>query len=151
MIRKAVEADLLSVIKLLADDQLGSQRETISSPLALVYREAFAKMERQSGNDLYVALEGDKIVGCMQLTLISGISRKGMTRMQIEGVRVSKEVRSSGLGKKMMEYAIDLAKASHCGLVQLTTDKTRLDAHRFYERLGFEESHLGMKLNLLKN
>ncbi|MEH6404966.1 MAG: GNAT family N-acetyltransferase [Sneathiella sp.] len=151
MIRKAEEADLLAVVQLLADDQLGSQRENASSPLDPTYKGAFAQMSQQKGNDLYVAVENDKVVGCMQLTFIAGLSRKGMTRMQIEGVRISKEVRSSGLGQKMMEYAINLAKSSHCGLVQLTTDVKRPDAHRFYERLGFEASHVGMKLNLLKD
>jgi len=151
MIRKAEETDLPAIVQLLADDQLGSQRESAVAPLDPAYNLAFAQMNQQKGNDLYVATKGDKIVGCMQLTFITGLSRKGMTRMQIEGVRVSKENRSAGFGKMMMEYAIDLAKSSQCGLIQLTTDKKREDAHRFYEGLGFESSHLGMKLDLLKS
>ena len=151
MIRKAEEADLLAIVKLLADDPLGSLRENASSPLDPAYSQAFVQMALQNGNDLYVAIESENIVGCMQLTFIAGISRKGMTRMQIEGVRVAKEARAGGVGKRMMEYAINLAKSSQCGLVQLTTDTKRKDAHRFYERLGFTSSHLGMKLDLLKD
>ncbi len=151
MIRKATEADLLIVVGLLADDQLGSVRENAKAPLALYYREAFAQMERQEGNDLYVAEEEGTVVGCMQLTFIAGISRKGMVRCQIEGVRVSSKVRSGGIGRDMIQFAIDLAKSQGCGLVQLTTDMKRKDAHRFYEHFGFTSSHVGMKLDLLKN
>lgn len=151
MIRKATEADLLPVVGLLADDQLGSVRENANAPLALYYREAFAQMEHQEGNDLYVAEEKGAIVGCMQLTFIAGISRKGMVRCQIEGVRVSSKVRSGGIGKEMVQFAVDLAKSKGCGLVQLTTDMKRKDAHRFYENFGFVSSHVGMKLNLLSD
>jgi len=117
--------------------------------LALVYRDAFERMERQNGNNIYVAIKDGAIVGCMQLTFIAGLSRKGMTRCQIEAVRVTSELRSHGIGKQMMNFAIELAKTSGCGLVQLTTDKTRDDAQRFYVRLGFTASHIGMKLDLL--
>ncbi len=151
VIRKAKESDILPIVRLLADDQLGSVRESVEEPLALVYRDAFARMERQEGNDYYVVDKGGDIIGCMQLTLISGISRKGMTRCQIEGVRISKTVRSGGLGRKMMQFAIDHAKSTGCGLVQLTTDNSREDAHRFYESLGFVSSHTGMKLDLLRS
>lgn len=150
MIRKATEADLLDVVRMLADDQLGAVRECADAPLALYYKEAFAHMQRQDGNDLYVAEEEGAVVGCMQLTFIAGFSRKGMTRCQIEGVRVSASTRSSGTGKAMMQYAIDLSRAKGCGLVQLTTDSKRQDAHRFYENIGFVASHVGMKLDLLK-
>ncbi len=151
VIRKATKSDILSIVRLLADDQLGSVRETAAEPLALVYRDAFARMERQEGNDYYVVDQAGEIIGCMQLTMIAGISRKGMTRCQIEGVRISRNSRSGGLGKKMMHFAIDLAKSSGCGLVQLTTDNSRTEAHRFYENLGFVGSHTGMKLDLLRN
>lgn len=151
MIRKATEADLLAVVQMLADDQLGSTRECADAPLALYYREAFARMERQEGNDLYVAIKDGQVIGCMQLTFIAGISRKGMTRCQIEGVRVSTKVRAGGIGKAMIRYAIDLSRGQGCGLVQLTTDSKRKDAHRFYEDLGFIASHVGMKLDLLSD
>ncbi|WP_169569135.1 GNAT family N-acetyltransferase [Sneathiella limimaris] len=149
--RKATISDLPDVISLIADDQLGSTREDTKHQFPLVYRQAFERMTKQEGNDIYVAILGEsQIVGCMQLTFIAGLSRKGMTRLQIEAVRVAKELRSKGIGRKMMKYAISLAKSSGCGLVQLTTDKSREDAHRFYERLGFEDSHIGMKLSLIR-
>ncbi|WP_051548134.1 GNAT family N-acetyltransferase [Sneathiella glossodoripedis] len=150
-IRKATISDLPTVLHLLSDDPLGSTREQSRHPLPLFYRQAFERIKKQSGNDIYVALLKDEIVGCMQLTMIAGLSRKGVTRMQIESVRVSSKLRSSGIGKQMMKYAIELAKTSGCGLVQLTTDKSRTDAHRFYERLGFTASHEGMKLDLFKD
>jgi len=150
VIRKAVVSDISHVVRLIADDQLGSSRELQDGPLALVYRDAFERMERQNGNNIYVAIKDGAIVGCMQLTFIAGLSRKGMTRCQIEAVRVTSELRSHGIGKQMMNFAIELAKTSGCGLVQLTTDKTRDDAQRFYVRLGFTASHIGMKLDLLE-
>ncbi len=150
-IRKASVSDIAAVINLIADDQLGATREQVSGPVSLVYRTAFERIERQNGNDIYVAEIDGEIIGCMQLTFITGLSRKGLTRCQIEAVRVSKTLRSQGIGKKMMVYAIDLAKTSGCGLVQLTTDNTREDAHRFYKKLGFVGSHVGMKLDLLNS
>ncbi len=150
-VRKANISDLPTVISLISDDQLGSAREEIKHPLPLFYRQAFERIKKENGNDIYVALLGSEIVGCMQLTFISGLSRKGMTRLQIESVRVASEFRSKSIGRQMMKYAIDLAKSSGCGLVQLTTDQTRKDAHRFYEKLGFTASHVGMKLDLFKD
>lgn len=149
-VRKATISDLPAVISLISDDQLGNAREEIKHPLPLFYRQAFERIKKETGNDIYVATMDNQIIGCMQLTFISGLSRKGMKRMQIESVRIAKEVRSVGIGRQMMKYAIDLAKSSGCGLVQLTTDNTRIDAHRFYERLGFQSSHVGMKLDLLR-
>jgi len=151
IIRKATVSDISAVINLIADDQLGATRDQVGGPLSLVYRDAFERIERQSGNDIFVAEIDGEIIGCMQLTNIPGLSRSGLTRCQIEAVRVAKSVRSQGIGKKMMLFAIDHAKASGCGLVQLTTDTTREDAHRFYKRLGFHASHVGMKLDLLKS
>lgn len=150
-IRKASVSDIAAVINLIADDQLGATREQVDGPVSLVYRTAFERIERQNGNDIYVAEIDGEIIGCMQLTFITGLSRKGLTRCQIEAVRISKTLRSQGIGKKMMVYAIDLAKTSGCGLVQLTTDNTREDAHRFYKKLGFVASHVGMKLDLLNS
>lgn len=150
-IRKASVSDIAAVINLIADDQLGATREQVDGPVSLVYRTAFERIERQHGNDIYVAEIDGEIIGCMQLTFITGLSRKGLTRCQIEAVRVSKTLRSQGVGKKMMVYAIDLAKTSGCGLVQLTTDNSRADAHRFYKKLGFVASHVGMKLDLLNS
>lgn len=149
IIRKAEEKDLISIVKLLADDQLGSVREDASAPLADFYLDAFNRMEEQKGNDLFVVDQHNNVIGCMQLTLIAGVSRKGMTRCQIEGVRISADHRSSGIGQKMMDFALQYAKDNACGLIQLTTDKSREDAHRFYEKLGYKASHIGMKLDLL--
>ncbi len=149
-IRKANISDIPPVLVLIADDQLGETRENLKHPLPLVYRQAFERIESQAGNDIFVATLDREIVGCMQLTLIPGLSRKGMTRLQIETVRVARAYRSKGFGRQMMKYAIDYAKTSGCGLVQLTTDNSREDAHRFYKRLGFKDTHVGMKLDLLR-
>ena len=146
--RKAKVEDLEAVVTLLADDQLGSVRERTGHPLPLIYREAFERMSKQSGNDLIIVEQDNVIIGCMQLTIIHGISRKGMSRCQIEGVRIAKSVRGSGTGERMIKHAIKIAKSKGCGLIQLTTDTRREDAHRFYERLGFVASHVGMKLDL---
>ena len=148
--RDAVPGDLRAIVKLLADDALGATRERDEDPLPQEYRAAFAAMERQGGNSLIVAVEDGAVVGCLQLTLIAGISRLGMTRAQIEAVRVDRGYRSRGLGEALFRHAIERAREAGCGLVQLTTDRSRGDAQRFYERLGFEASHLGMKLDLAK-
>jgi GNAT superfamily N-acetyltransferase len=147
--REAAEADLPQIVRLLAEDPLGAQRERNADPLPQSYRDAFRRMRAQPGNRLLVALEGEAVVGCLQLTVIAGLSRQGLTRAQLEGVRVAKARRGSGIGEALMRHAIALARAEGCGLVQLTTDRRRGDAHRFYERLGFVASHLGMKLEIV--
>lgn len=144
-IRAAGEADLQTIAALLADDGLGRGRE--SGDMA-VYRAAFARMAAQSGNVYLVAELGGKVAGCLQYTVIHGLSRAGASRAQIEGVRVAADLRGRGIGEAMMQAAIDRARADGCALVQLTTDRRREGAHRFYERLGFEASHVGMKLAL---
>ncbi len=146
--RIATEDDLYDVVRLLVQDQLGSGRETLSDPLPQKYLDAFNAMQRQDGNDVIVQIIDGKIVGCYQLTVIHGISRSGSTRAQIEGVRVDHEMRGSGLGHQLFEDAIERSRQAGCQLVQLTTDKSRDDAHRFYEQLGFEASHIGYKLAL---
>jgi ribosomal protein S18 acetylase RimI-like enzyme len=148
--RKATSADLPAIVKLLADDPLGAKRERAEDPLPREYRDAFAAIGRQEGNSVIVALDGGAVVGCLQLTLIPGLSRLGMLRAQIESVRVAESHRSQGLGEALFRHAIEQARKAGCGLVQLTTDRSRPDALRFYERLGFEASHLGMKLDLAK-
>ena len=146
--RTARESDLPAIVSLLADDPLGAQREAYTDPLPLAYRNAFFAMRRQSGNSIIVAVKEGVVVGCMQLTLIEGLSRLGTKRAQIEAVRVDRAHRGDKVGEKLIEYAIGIARRRGCALVQLTTDRTRRDAHRFYERLGFVPSHIGMKLNL---
>ncbi len=147
-IRQARPEDLPAIVRLLADDPLGATRERYEEPLPKAYREAFDAISRQEGNLVLVAVEGASVVGCLQLTFIPGLARLGMTRAQVEGVRVARGQRGAGLGEALLRHAIELSRARGCGLVQLTTDKARPDAHRFYERLGFIASHEGMKLGL---
>ncbi|WP_019171537.1 GNAT family N-acetyltransferase [Pseudaminobacter salicylatoxidans] len=146
--RRAREADLPAIVAMLADDELGKLREDTGLPLAQGYLAAFEAIDSDPNQYLAVATEGDAIVGTLQLTFIAGLSRKGALRGQIEAVRVAASHRSKGVGQKMFEWAIDECRARGCILVQLTTDRDRLDAHRFYDRLGFEPSHLGYKLKL---
>ncbi|NBB82530.1 MAG: GNAT family N-acetyltransferase, partial [Alphaproteobacteria bacterium] len=132
----------------LADDQLGVLREVLADPPPVPYREAFARIAASPDNLLLVAEVDGAAVGCLQLTIIPGLARQGQTRGQIEAVRIAVGHRSHGLGEQLVRAAIARARAAGCGLVQLTTDKRRTDAHRFYERLGFVASHEGMKLAL---
>ena len=148
--RNAVAGDLPAIVKLLADDELGAMRERDEDPLPQEYRDALAAMERQGANSVILAIDNGEVIGCLQLAFIPGLARLGMTRAQIEGVRVDRRYRSRGVGEALFQHAIERARQRGCGLVQLTTDRARGDAHRFYERLGFETSHLGMKLDLTK-
>lgn len=145
-IRDAEPADLPAVVALLADDVLGAGREAL--PVDPAYARALAAIRDDARNRLLVMEAGGEIVGCFQLTFIPGLSHQGRERAQIESVRVAGTRRGQGLGERMMRWAIAEAKARGCGLVQLTTDKRRRDAHRFYERLGFVATHEGMKLPL---
>jgi ribosomal protein S18 acetylase RimI-like enzyme len=147
-IRIATEADLPGIVRLLADDDLGRGRERYADPLPQAYVDGFRAMQRQGGNDFLVAEVAGAIVGCLQITIIPGVSRMGAMRAQIESVRVDRSQRGRKLGEALIQLAIDRARAAGCSLVQLTTDKTRADAHRFYERLGFKATHEGMKLAL---
>jgi len=145
-IRAARRDDVPAIVVLLADDPLGATRE---DPDALpAYQQAFDAVAVQRGNMILVAERGGAIVGCLQLTLIPGLSRRGMTRAQIEGVRVAAACRGLGIGEALIRHAIGLARDAGCGLVQLTSDNSRGGAHRFYERLGFVASHAGFKLAL---
>ena len=146
--RQAVLADLPAIIGLLADDDLGRQRERIGPPPHPNYERAFHAIEEDSNQLLAVAERGGEVVGCLQLTFIPGLSHVGLWRGQIESVRVSSKLRGSGLGGKLFEWAIEECRKRGCGLVQLTTDKSRPDALRFYQSLGFTASHEGMKLDL---
>lgn len=147
--RDATEEDLYAIVSLLADDELGSKREGLSDPLPEEYFIAFREITAQTGNRLIVAVdETEKVTACLQLTYTPGLARRGAKRATIEGVRVSAEERRTGLGTKLFEYAITEAREANCQLVQLTTDKERPEAHRFYARLGFRPTHEGMKLNL---
>ncbi|MBW6423638.1 GNAT family N-acetyltransferase [Rhizobium sp. XQZ8] len=144
--RRAVAADLPAIVGLLADDALGKSREIISDPVDPRYAEAFAAIDADGNQFLAVAAdEADQVVGCLQLSFIPGLSRTGMWRGQIESVRIAASQRGSGLGSQMIEWAVQRAAERGCKLVQLTSDKARPDAIRFYEKLGFTVSHEGLK------
>lgn len=145
-IRRATEADLPAIVAMLADDPLGATRESPDDMTP--YVAAYTALAADPNQHLIVAARDGRTIGTLQLTVIPGLSRRGATRSIIEGVRVHREERSSGLGTQLIEWAIATSRALGCRMVQLTSDATRVDAHRFYERLGFEASHLGFKLTL---
>ena len=145
--RRAIADDVPALVALLADDPLGSTRETHDDDLA-PYRRAFALIDGDPAHVLVVAADGDDVVGTFQLSFLPGLARRGALRAQIEAVRVRADQRGRGLGEAMIGWAIDEARRRECALVQLTTDKARAEAHRFYERLGFVASHEGLKLPL---
>lgn len=147
-IRPAGEDDLKAIITLLVDDPLGKTRERLDDPVPQTYVAAHRAMAAQGGNTYLVAERAGTVIGCLQVTFIAGISREGMTRANIEGVRIAAAARGLGLGRTMMRDAIDRSRDAGCGLMQLTTDTRREDARRFYESLGFTPSHVGMKLDL---
>jgi ribosomal protein L11 methylase PrmA/ribosomal protein S18 acetylase RimI-like enzyme len=144
--RLARPRDLPAIVALLADDVLGAGREQPDVDAA--YERAFAAIDADERNELIVADVGGEVVGCLQLTYIPGLSRHGTERAQIEAVRVRADRRGSGTGRQLVAWAIERARGHGCGLVQLTTDKVRVDAHRFYAGLGFVASHEGLKLTL---
>lgn len=146
--REATAADLPAIVAMLADDHLGAKREDLSLPLNQGYIDAFHAMVAEANQHLMVAEEDGVIVGTFQLSFIPGLSNKGAWRAQVEGVRVRADRRSGGVGAAMMREAAALAREKGCRVLQLTTDKSRKDAHRFYERLGFKGSHEGYKLSL---
>lgn len=146
--RRAREADLPAIVALLADDELGRTREDATMPPNAKYRAAFAAIDRDPNQYLAVAERDGAVIGCLQLSFIPGLSRLGLWRGQIESVRIASDARGGGLGRAMFEWAIGECRRRGCGLVQLTTDKARPDARRFYESLGFTASHEGMKRSL---
>lgn len=144
--RVAVAADLPALVALLRDDDLGRARNPSFDEAAGAYERAFARMD--ADNHMVVAERARRIVGCYQLTFIQCLSHAGATRAQIESVRVASTLRGGGIGSAMMRDAIGRARARGAHMVQLTTDRRRADAQRFYDRLGFAASHVGMKLTL---
>ncbi len=146
--RRATESDLVPIIALLADDVLGAFRESRMPQDFFLYRQAFAEIDADPNQLLAVAEDGGWVVGTLQLSFIPGMALRGTRRGQIEAVRIASDRRGSGLGQAMIEWAIGECRARGCALVQLTTDKGREDAHRFYEKLGFEATHVGYKLRL---
>ncbi|MBG0826515.1 GNAT family N-acetyltransferase [Planomonospora sp. ID67723] len=137
--------DLPAVVAMIADDSIAAARTGAYGP---EHRAAFEAIAADPNNELVVAERDGEVVGTMQLTYIPGISRRGALRLQIEAVRVTAALRGRGIGRKMMEWAIERGRERGCAVVQLTTDKRRKDAHRFYDSLGFAASHEGFKLAL---
>ena len=146
--RRATRADLPAIVALLADDMLGRTREYPSEPLDPGYFAGFDAIEANPNDMLAVAEQDGCVLGCLQLTFLPGISHLGSWRGQIEGVRVAATRRGSGIGRQMLEWAIARCRTRGCRTVQLTTNAARVDAQRFYKTLGFEPSHVGMKLSL---
>jgi ribosomal protein S18 acetylase RimI-like enzyme len=145
MIREARRADLDAVVALLADDRLGRERETPGDP---GYARAFEAVAASPDNALLVVEVDGEVAGCLQLTILPGLSKRGETRAQIEGVRVAADLRGKGIGAALIGEALARARAAGCGSAQLATHASRKDAQRFYARLGFAPSHVGMKLTL---
>jgi ribosomal protein S18 acetylase RimI-like enzyme len=144
-IRPARRGDVAIIVAMLADDPLGSGRERLEDPLPSSYYKAFETLDRDSNIQLVVAEEeGGAVIGCLQLCILPGLSSQGASRALIEDVRVASQRRSQGIGEQMVHWAVAEARAKGCKLVELLTHATRVDAQRFYTRLGFKASHVGM-------
>lgn len=148
LFRRATRADVPAIVALLANDLLGSQREQASDPLPDNYFVAFAEIERDPNQVLTVVEAAGEVIGTLHLTYLPSLTYRGGKRALIEAVRVAASQRNQGIGQRMFEWAITQAREAGCHMVQLTTDKRRPDAVRFYESLGFVASHIGMKLVL---
>jgi len=147
VLRRATADDVAAVVRLLADDHLGAGRERLEDDDDLaVYLDAFAAVDADPAQTLVVAERDGEVVATLQLGVLPGLSRRGARRAQVEAVRVREDLRGSGLGTAMLRWVVEEARRRGCAVVQLTTDASRTDAHRFYERLGFVGSHRGYKL-----
>ncbi|MGX1131802.1 GNAT superfamily N-acetyltransferase [Streptomyces glaucescens] len=145
-IRAAAAEDVPAIVAMLADDPLGAQRESLDDMTP--YLTALDRLAADPNQHLVVAVREGRVVGTLQLSIIPGLSRRGTIRSIIEAVRIHAEERGSGLGTHLIQWAIEKSRSEGCRLVQLTSDASRVDAHRFYERLGFTGSHVGFKLQL---
>lgn len=145
-IRRARREDVDRIVAMLADDALGRARERIETPLPDSYFQAFAKLDSDPNIKLVVAEEAGAVVGCLQLCILPGLSSQGASRGLIEDVRVDGSRRSRGIGEQLVRWAVGEARTQGCKLVELLTHNTRVDAQRFYERLGFSRSHVGMTI-----
>jgi GNAT superfamily N-acetyltransferase len=148
LVRPVAREDIPEIVRLLADDALGATREKYITPLPESYYDAFEAIRRDPNNEIVVAELHGRVIGVLQLTYIPSLTYAGSWRAQIEGVRVDAAVRSGGIGQQLFTWAIGRARARGCRLLQLTSDKRRPDAIRFYESLGFVASHEGLKLAL---
>ncbi len=140
--------DVGAIVELLADDVLGAGREQRDGPLDPAYVRAFAAIDEDPRQLLVVARRGEVVCGTVQVSFIPSLTHRGTERAQLEGVRVAASVRGEGVGRAMVTWVVDQARRRGCGLVQLTTDRRRPEARRFYESLGFVATHEGMKLPL---
>ena len=145
--RDATEADLPAIVALLADDTLGAAREDVGPPLPPAYTSGFWAIMAQGGR-IVLAVDAGEIIGCLQLNLLPGVALRGLLRAEVESVRVAAARRGGGVGASLMQEAVRQAREAGAGMMQLTTNLVRIDAQRFYERLGFARSHAGMKLVL---
>jgi ribosomal protein S18 acetylase RimI-like enzyme len=148
LFRRATRADLPSIVRMLADDELGSQREQVENPLPASYYSAFEQINKDPNHELIVAERNGEVIGTLHLMFLPSVSFQGGLRAQVESVRVDKRLQGQGIGSEMMKWALERGTQRGAHVVQLTTHKSRVDAHRFYERLGFIGSHLGMKISL---
>jgi len=146
IIRRARRSDVDKIVAMLADDPLGRGREQLEASLPDCYFQAFARLEADANIELMVAEENGAVVGCLQLCILPGLSSQGASRGLIEDVRVASARRGRGIGEQLVHWAVDEARARGCKLVELLTHHTRVDAQRFYERLGFSKSHVGMTI-----
>ena len=145
-IRRARSDDIKAIVAMLADDHLGRKRERLEEPLPESYLRAFARLDADPNIQLVIAEEGGAVVGCLQLCIMPGLSSQGASRGLIEDVRVASNRRSRGIGQQLVQWAVSEARAKKCSLVELLSHHTRVDAQRFYERLGFAKSHVGMTI-----
>ncbi len=146
--RQALASDLPAIMAMLADDDIVKTRGDYPTEITPAVQAAFREIEADRASELWVGERDAEVIATLQLTIIPGLSRGGMKRALVEAVRVRADLRGLGIGAALMAHVTERARQTGCGLVQLTTDKRRLDAHRFYERLGYAASHVGMKLKL---
>lgn len=146
-LREARREDIQRIVEMLVDDEVARGRENLSGDMT-AYHAAFDAIAEDPNNTLYVWDQGGAVMGCLQLTFLPGIAYHGSWMAQVEGVRVDRSLRGLGIGEKMMDAIIAKSRDRGCKRLQLTSDKRRLNAHRFYERIGFVKSHEGMKLAL---
>ncbi len=146
--RLALESDLPAIMAMLADDEIVKTRGDYPTEITPAVRAAFLEIESDRASELLVGERDGEVIATLQLTIIPGLSRGGMKRALVEAVRVRADLRGQGIGAALMAHVTERARQAGCGMVQLTSDKRRLDAHRFYERLGYAASHVGMKLKL---
>lgn len=148
LVREARLDDLEAIIRLHEEDELGSHGDAWNLETKPGYEEAFQAIARSPENMLFVAVDGDEVIGTFQLTFIPNLTGRGATRVKVESVKVKAARRSGGIGARMMAFAEDYARTNGVAAMELTSNKTRKDAHRFYERLGFSQSHEGFKKKL---